>query len=140
MRSEVPLLICFAIAISTFTFSREMQAQGSREADWMKFAEQGYPFQFSYPKASRIERTTDTGHRYIRVSNDRPKAGDNYSLGKGEYYLEVFFFEHKRGHTVWQPCSAMDFLAKIKKPIGRYMSMRGIDQDNSDAGGIRYAL
>ncbi len=91
----------------------------------------------SYPPDSQIQTRRDHQYQYVRIQNYEPDHQG--SLQTGEYFLEVFIFDHRVGHKVRSPCRTLVSDARPVK-AGKVNALRGLADHTGDAGGTPLAL
>lgn len=97
-----------------------------------------YGFEFQYPPNSTVETRQDLNYQYIRLQN-YSSTDDQLGLAVGKYYLEIFIFDQKMGHTSSQSC-AQSVAGSRKVDLGIVPGYRGFGGEGGDAGGVRFAL
>ncbi len=105
---------------------------------WQKYQNSTYGFEFDYPADSTIETQQSSDYQYIRLQNYIP-TDDRLGLATGEYYLEIFIFDHQKGQAVQESC-AQRVVDGQKVDLGTVVGYRGYGQEGGDAGGFRFAL
>ncbi|MFH1564768.1 MAG: hypothetical protein ABIC82_02880 [bacterium] len=125
--------------IVTIPETTEKQTQPVNElTNWKKYRNEIYGFEFNYPPNSTVETRDDSNYQYIRLQN-YSATDDRIRLAAGEYYLEIFIFDHQKGHESWESCTQQVVDAK-EVELGFIMGYRGYGQEGGDAGGIKFAL
>jgi hypothetical protein len=104
---------------------------------WQTYRNERYAFHLSYPPDSQIRTRRDRQYQYVRIQNYEPDQQGN--LQTGEYFLEVFIFDHRVGHKLSSPCRELVSEARSVK-AGKVNALRGLADHAGDAGGTPFAL
>lgn len=139
LQSQIAILQESTQTIVTIPETTEESTQPVNEhTNVEKYRNKTYGFELSYPPNSTIETRDDLNYQYIRLQN-YSATDDRMGLVAGEYYLEIFIFDHQKGHKSWESCTQQVVDAK-KVELGVATGYRGYGQEGGDAGGIRFAL
>lgn len=139
VRTLARLLVCLACLALTPQAAQAqpelaVKATGGK---WQTYRNERYAFHLSYPPDSQIQTRRDRHYQYVRIQNYEP---DHHGeLQTGEYYLEVFIFDHRAGHKLPHPCRE---LVPDARPVkaGKVNALRGVGDHVSDPGGTPYTL
>lgn len=72
-------------------------------ADWRTYQNDKYGFEFKYPPKSTLEERQDVNFQYIRLQISY-HTDELPGLLPGEYYLEIFIYDHSLGQKASQSC------------------------------------
>ena len=93
-------------------------------------------FRLSYPPDGQIQTRRDPQFQYVRIQNH--ETDPQGALQPGEYYLQVFIFDHRVGHKMKASCRELVADAHPVK-AGKVNALRG-SVDQADLGSTPYAL
>jgi hypothetical protein len=71
----------------------------NKMTDWETYKDTQDGFEFKYPAGSTIRKEESPSYSYIRLQNYPPNDKQG-GLSVGEYYLEVFIFNHRKGQEM----------------------------------------
>lgn len=137
-RGTARLLACIA---ALAVLSGEIQAQEEPSAKapagkWQTYRNDRYMFRLSYPPDGQIQTRRDRQFQYVRIRNY--ETDPQGALQPGEYYLQVFIFDHRVGHKMKSSCRELVSGAQPVK-AGKVNALRG-SVDEADIGVTPYAL
>jgi len=114
-------------------------APKSATGKWQTYKNERYAFKLSYPPDSQMHTRRDRSFQYVRIQNYPDGEERAAGLQPGEYFLEVFIFDHRAGHRIWSPCREWLREPRAVK-AGKVNALRGVPQSTDDAGGNAFAL
>lgn len=94
------VLVCAAPAAAS-------HRAGSRPDGWKIYRNERYAFCVSYPADSRVQTHRDRHYQYSRIQNYDAAVQPQGELAPGEYYVEVFIFDHRLGHRMEGRCAEL---------------------------------
>jgi len=112
---------------------------GSRPDGWKIYRNERYAFCVSYPADSRVQTRRDSHYQYSRIQNYDPATQPPGELAPGEYYVEVFIFDHRLGHRMDGRCAELLHEAHAVK-VGKVAGWRGTTDHAEDGGGTPQAV
>jgi hypothetical protein len=137
-RGTARLLACIgALALP----AGEIHAQDEPSAKtatgkWQTYRNDRYMFRLSYPPDGQIQTRRDRQFQYVRIQNH--ETDPQGALQPGEYYLQVFIFDHRVGHKMKASCRELVAGAHPVK-AGKVNALRG-SVDEADLVTTPYAL
>ena len=138
LRRTTRLLACIgALAL----LSGEIHAQQEPSAKaatgkWQTYRNDRYMFRLSYPPDGQIQTRRDHQFQYVRIQNH--ETDPQGALQPGEYYLQVFIFDHRVGHKMKTSCRELVSVPIRSRPA-KSMRLRG-SVDQADLVTTPYAL
>lgn len=147
--SEIELLNNGPLAMRRAALMQELgeDATSSSEvagdtSNWKTYRNEKYGFEVKYHPTSTIQKSDDLNFQYVRIDQYNPQAVHKglYALLSGEYYVEIFIFDHQQGHTINYPCSEqVSNFRKVDLGHG-VVGYRGDGIQGGDSSGIRFGL
>jgi hypothetical protein len=123
----------------------DLEENRSCPNEWKLYQKDPYDFSFCYPADSYLREKIDRNFQDVRIQNydSEQKRGD---LFKSEYYLELFLYDHKKGHrysrmensAIYRSC-ADKLMNRTAVPFSNTIGYRGTTE-GFEAGGKPFAL
>ena len=138
VRRTMRLLACIG-ALALLSGEIHAQQESSAKATtgkWQTYRNDRYMFRLSYPPDGQIQTRRDRQFQYVRIQNH--ETDPQGALQAGEYYLQVFIFDHRVGHKMKASCRELVADAHPVK-AGKVNALRG-SVDQADLGSTPYAL
>ncbi|MFA5024703.1 MAG: hypothetical protein WC523_07195 [Patescibacteria group bacterium] len=90
---------------------------------WKTYQNDKYGFEFKYPPQSTVEERSDVNFQYIRLQISY-HTDELPGLYPGEYYLEIFIYDHNLGQRASQSCQQALIDSQLVK-LGAATGYRG---------------
>lgn len=147
--NEIELLNTGPLTVRRTTLAQVLEGETTSSSigvantsNWKTYRNEKYGFEVKYHPTSIIEKRDDLNYQYVRIDKYNPHAvhRELYTLLPGEYSIEIFIYDHRRGHIIDRPCTEQVFYFQ-KMNLGHgVVGYRGGGMQGGDAGGIRFGL
>ena len=137
-RGTARLVACIAAlaVLSGVVHAQQEPSAPAATGKWQTYRNDRYMFRLSYPPDGQIQTRRDRQFQYVRIQNF--EADPQGALQPGEYYLQVFIFDHRVGHKMKTSCRELVSDAHQVK-AGKVNALRG-SVDEADLVTSPYAL
>jgi len=135
-------LLSVTVAICTVVLCTSADGASDRSDardGWKTYRNDRYMFRVSYPADGRVQTSRHRNYELVRILNHDDAGERQEGLAQGEYFVEVFIYDHRLGHRMDGKCHDVLREASPVK-LGRIEAWRGTTVQADDTGSTPQAV